>query len=371
MKRFGKALLAGVAVATLLSGCAEKAERVHLSVEEKELAAEVGISEQQYSFIKESQLYELSPRQTDQYLRVLHKLEPDLRKRIGLIAEKNIGQPYELYLLGEGPVEPYDAQPLFELGKSDCVVFVEHTYAMGLSDNWSDFFTTLQHLRYKHGEVGVVTRNHYTEYDWNRNNAWLVEDISGVVGEEVTERYQQVINKERFFASRFGIDVPAENVSVDEVYIGNEHIAQISPHLQTGDFVNFVRGNSDNAWISHVGIIKVEEDGKVNVIHSTSPAVRKEGLLEMAQESVEAQAERLARGKSAILGYKFLRLRESPMANLAAKFDGTIPPVTMSSRKHMYLTDQQVEQKLQRMKVQILAERSASEEAEAELYASE
>ncbi|MFC3093367.1 DUF1460 domain-containing protein [Alteromonas sediminis] len=336
-------------LAALLSGCDNAKELPPLTSEEIQIATDVGITPEEYQVIKHTQLYELSPRQTDQYLQVLHQLEPDLRERIGMIAEKNIGQPYDIYLLGEAPFEPYDAQPLFELSKSDCVVFAEHTYAMGLSDNWGDFFTTLQHIRYNQGEVSVVTRNHFTEYDWNINNRWLVEDITDIAGADTMGHYKLTVNKERFFAKQFGIDVPVDEVTIDEVYVANAHVDQVAQHLSTGDLVNFVRGKGEHAWVGHVGVIKVEEDGTVNVIHSAEPAVRKEGLIALAKEFNETAAEREAEGKSATLGFKFLRLREQPISNLAEKFDGAIPPIVMRGRKHTYLTQQQVEDKLSNM----------------------
>jgi hypothetical protein len=36
----------------------------------------------------------------------------------------------------------------------------------------------LQRIRYRDGVIGVATRNHYTEMDWNVANRWLVTDIS-------------------------------------------------------------------------------------------------------------------------------------------------------------------------------------------------
>ena len=127
-------------------------------------------------------LYKFTEAEVDLYLRYLQASEPDLRRRIVHLARKNIGQPYELYLLGEMPFEPYDPQPLYCLGKSDCVVFTEHTYAMALSDDWPSFMTMLQRIRYRDGQIGVATRNHYTEADWNVSNGWLVHDITSRVG---------------------------------------------------------------------------------------------------------------------------------------------------------------------------------------------
>lgn len=337
----------------LFSSCAIKTqapEYMPLTSKQATLAEEIGVSEEEMQVILGHQLYELSPRQTDQYMRYLHATEPDLRERIGMIAEKNLGQPYELYLLGESPFEPYDDQPLYELAKSDCVVFAEHAYAMGLSDHWAEFFTTLQHIRYNEGQVGVVTRNHYTEYDWNRNNSWLVDDISEELAGGDTEYYTQVVNKERFFAKRYKLDVPLEKEKIEEAYIPVAHVPAISDQLQTGDFVNFVRSKGNGSWVGHVGLIKKDPDGTVYVIHSTPPKVIKQELNEKALGYVETMDERLADGKSATIGFKFLRLREDPMTNLASKFGGEIPTITLYPTKHEYMTAEDITEKFDKKK---------------------
>src|SRR5258708_6035513 len=84
-------------------------------------------------------LYQFTETEVGTYLKYLQTAEPNLRKRIVHLARKNIGQPYEIYLLGEMPFETYDPQPIYCLGKSDCLVFTEHMYAMALSSDWSGF----------------------------------------------------------------------------------------------------------------------------------------------------------------------------------------------------------------------------------------
>src|SRR3990172_3362680 len=113
-------------------------------------------------------LYEFSEAEIGAYIKHLQASEPDLRKRIVHLARKNIGQPYDIYLLGEMPFETYDPQPMYCLAKSDCLVFSEHTYAMALSGGWPAFMKMLQRIRYRDGQIGVATRNHYTEADWNK-----------------------------------------------------------------------------------------------------------------------------------------------------------------------------------------------------------
>ncbi len=102
--------------------------------------------------LQKAPLYSFSERDVDAYLKYLHETEPEPIKRVMHLARKNIGQPYEIYLLGEAPHEMYDPDPMYCLNKSDCVTFVEHTYAMALSSDWPGFFKTLQRLRYKDGK---------------------------------------------------------------------------------------------------------------------------------------------------------------------------------------------------------------------------
>ena len=62
-------------------------------------------------------LYKFTEPEVDAYLQFLHVTEPNFRRRIVHLARKNIGQPYELYLLGELPFESYDPQPNLLFGK--------------------------------------------------------------------------------------------------------------------------------------------------------------------------------------------------------------------------------------------------------------
>ena len=55
---------------------------------------------------------------------------------------------------------------------------------MALSHNWPGFMQMLQRIRYRDGQLGVATRNHYTEADWNISNRWLVEDITAELAGE-------------------------------------------------------------------------------------------------------------------------------------------------------------------------------------------
>jgi hypothetical protein len=288
-------------------------------------------------------LFEFSESDVNVYLKHLAANEPDLRKRIIHLARKNIGQPYEIYLLGEMPFEPYDPQPLYCLDKSDCLVFAEHTYAMALSHNWPSFMNMLQRLRYRDGKLGVATRNHYTEADWNISNRWLVEDITERLAGDKAVGFEQSIDRAKFLKNRYKLDVDIPVELHKDSFLRFEDIELAKPELQDGDFVNIVRGvvSKDaprselgeifggSAWVGHVGMIVHGDDGTVNLIHSTQPKVREEPIDEYIARSTESMQDDDAKGKARLLGFKFLRLRDEPIENLREIDGDDAPKVTL------------------------------------------
>ncbi|MGI9458135.1 MAG: N-acetylmuramoyl-L-alanine amidase-like domain-containing protein, partial [Aeoliella sp.] len=287
--------------------------------------------------LRSKPLYEFTEAEVDRYLRYLQTNEPDLRKRIIHLARKNLGQPYELYLLGEMPFEPYDPQPIYCLSKSDCLVYSEHTYAMALSRDWPGFMALLQRIRYRDGRLGVVTRNHFTEADWNVSNRWLVEDITTQLAGDRVVVYQQKVDRARFFRNRYQLEVDIPVESHRDTFLPVEHVDLAKPHLADGDFVNIVRGYpgsqagkneifGGSAWVGHVGLVVHGQDGVVNMIHSTKPQVREEPLDDYIARSLENADDAENAKKPRLLGFKFFRLRDDPLANLQ-KIDGPDAPV--------------------------------------------
>jgi hypothetical protein len=263
--------------------------------------------------VKDRKICQMTPKQLDVYLGYVQKEVPDLRARVAFIARKNVGQPYDMYLLGEFPYEVYDSQPLFSLEKSDCVVFSEHTYAMALSRNWKEFFANLQKIRYKNGEIGMLTRNHYTEADWDKNNSWLVKDVTNELGATTVTKYREKIDRETFF-KKFGLGegIPVE--MLDDTYIPADAVGSVVDKLQDGDFVNVARGNGPGVWIGHTGLVGHGPDGKAHFIHSTPPRVTEVPIMKYVEENVKKNKERAKKGQAQFLGFKFLRLRAEDLA---------------------------------------------------------
>jgi hypothetical protein len=246
--------------------------------------------------LRQAPLASFNERELDAYLRHLSASEPDALKRLAHLARKSIGQPYRLGPLGEWPYELRDGDPLYCLSASDCVTLVEQTYAMALAADWPDFVRTLLRIRYRDGVVGFLTRNHFTEADWNVNNGWLFEDLSATLGGAESGTMRVRIDRERFFAG-FGYGEDLGVQTIETPYLVREAITRVEPALRDGDVIEIVRGGDDAMHVSHMGLLFRDARGRLTILHATKPAVREQPLAEY----LEAHPE--------IAGIKVLRMR--------------------------------------------------------------
>lgn len=301
MRLVSPRLLSGLLPALLLAACSTTPP------------PPVALSEAE--LLRSAPLHQLKPAQIDKLLGQLQAEHPDLRERISVIARRFMGQPYELYLLGEFPFEVYDPQPLFNLQSSDCVVFIEHVYAMALSRNWAEFFWMLQRIRYRDGVIGVVSRNHYTEAEWLPANRWLLgTDLTDSLLPGASISYKMLIDRERFFRDRYKIEVPLPKQQHADSYLPAARTAEVLSQLQAGDLVNIVSGRNGGAWVSHVGLVVIGPDGERRFLHSAEPQVREQSFASYIAAAQERVAKAKAAGKPAteLLGFKFLRLNDKP-----------------------------------------------------------
>ncbi len=255
------------------------------------------------------QIYQMSPHEAGAYIADLRRSEPDLRKRIAAIGRRNIGQPYKLNLLGEFPYELHDTLPMFSLEASDCLVFAEHTYAMALSASWEEFFWTLQRIRYKDGVIGVASRNHYMEVDWNPNNRWLLSDVSRGA------RYAMHVDRAQFLKTQHHVlrDIAPQDTVED--YLPVEQALREFASLAEGDMVEVVSVHKGQHMVTHVGLVVLDADGARHFLHSAAPQVR--------EEPFEAFVERTrARANNGLAGFKFMRLNDTV----------TVPPAAPQPR---------------------------------------
>lgn len=261
----------------------------------------------------QKQLFQMTPAEAGAYIAQMRLAEPDLRKRIAAIGRRNLGQPYALNLLGEFPYQIHDALPLFSLAQSDCVVFAEHTYAMALSRNWDEFFWMLQRIRYKDGVIGVASRNHYTEQDWNQNNAWLVTDVSRQLAGDFAASYQLTVDRQRFLHTQHHTDVSLPVQVSTEYYVPKERVAGVLAKLEQGDMVNVVSLRDGAYLTTHVGLVVTTADGKRMFLNSAEPQVREESFEQFAARAAEREQQNARSGRNGrkLAGFKFLRLNDT------------------------------------------------------------
>jgi hypothetical protein len=302
-------------LAVALAGCATPPSAPPPSTAAAQPQAPVAIET-----ILQKQVYQMSPVEAGRYVSWVHQAEPDLRKRIAAIGRKNIGQPYRLNLLGEFPYEVHDDLPMFSLDHSDCVVFAEHTYAMALSQSWEEFFWMLQRIRYRDGVIGVATRNHYTEMDWNVANRWLVTDISAELAGAAGPSYPMTVDRARFLKTRHHTErsIPVETSR--QAYVAKDQVAAIAGQLREGDFVNVISTRDGEYWASHVGLVVLGADGQRHFLHSSEPQVREESFESFIARAAAREERNRQEGKKGqvLAGFKFLRLNDNivvpPMA---------------------------------------------------------
>lgn len=273
-------------------------------------------------------IYRMTPQEVGRYVGHMHQAQPDLRKRIAAIGRQNIGQPYKLNLLGEYPYELHDTLPMFSLEQSDCVVFVEHTYAMALSQSWEEFFWMLQRIRYKDGVIGVASRNHYTEVDWNTNNSWLVTDVTAQLAGDDGPAYELKVDRARFLRTRHHTERAIPVQQSREAYIAKDKLTAVLPRLQDGDLVNVVSTRGGAYYVSHVGFIVVGANGERNFLNSAEPTVREESFSAFFTRSAEREERNARDGKPGqqLAGFKVLRLNDNIVVPPAAPQPRPLPP---------------------------------------------
>jgi hypothetical protein len=250
--------------------------------------------------LRAAPLYSFNEREVDAYLQWLCAQQPDMRGRVVHLARKNIGQPYRAFLLGEFPFELRDADPLHCLSASDCVTFVEQTYAMAMACDWSSFFKTLQRLRYRGGIVGFETRNHFPEADWNPNNSWLFDEVTDRLADGAAEPMETRIDRAAFY-SQHGLRRVLAPQIIQGRFVPVARLSAVTAGLADGDVVELVKGQDQWKHVSHMGLIFHDSAGNPTILHSGSPAVREESLANYLAKHAD------------VVGLKLLRPKPQPL----------------------------------------------------------
>ena len=106
--------------------------------------------------------------------------QQNIATRIATFSNYFINRPYLLSPLGEGPRGKFDQNPLFRDDAFDCQTFVETVLALANAHDVASFKHHLSAIRYAQNQADFTQRNHFTNVDWNRNNAHkgYIQDIT-------------------------------------------------------------------------------------------------------------------------------------------------------------------------------------------------
>jgi hypothetical protein len=127
--------------------------------------------------------------------------QEELGRRIAAFSRRYLGTAYRRDPLGEGPSASVDRDPLICRTGVDCQTFVEQVVAEALARRPEDILPLLTRIRYRDGEIGFGTRNHYMVSDWLPHNRWCIRDLTAEVGGGRAQTMEKIIDRAAFFRS--------------------------------------------------------------------------------------------------------------------------------------------------------------------------
>ncbi|HOV73707.1 MAG TPA: DUF1460 domain-containing protein [Candidatus Hydrogenedentes bacterium] len=212
---------------------------------------------------------ELDPAGVDAYLRNLQAREPDFGKRIIAIARDSLGTPYANGPLGEGPGAPFDADPLMDLARVDCVTFIEQSIALAASHSRQEAHDRLQKIRYKDGIVAFEHRNHFMEADWVVNNRFC-RDVSQKL-KTATVDATRIIGRKKFFELSKAPDLASKtpNQTLTLTYVPAAEARKAAKRLPSPAIILCI-GKQDWLFVLHCGLFIREADGRPMLYQASS-----------------------------------------------------------------------------------------------------
>lgn len=219
-------------------------------------------------------------------LRRIHQQAASVPQRVEAISELFLGAPYKLGPLGEGPDGEFDRDPLMRFDAFDCTTFVETVMALSLDSDLDAAKRTLQKIRYRDGQIGYATRNHFIELDWVPNNlaAGFIRDITADVAGRSVVKVSKKISKKKWYLRKSAASLEGEFAEDEKQqfvsklrHLGEQFedqratlpvlpmtaLPRLIDNMPSGTIVNLVhkdQGDRDSL-VSHQGILIKKSDG--------------------------------------------------------------------------------------------------------------
>jgi len=214
-------------------------------------------------------LYELPDAEICLYLNGLSRTTEGFAERLAQVGRDTLGTPYEDGPLGEGPNGRYDQDPLMDLGRVDCVTYVEQCVALASAASQAEAFQLLQQIRYARGKIDYEARKHFFVADWIRAHPWC-RDVSAELGVPAVE-LTRTISRRDFFkrvdAPGLGQNTPDRDVTIQ--YVPVAHAEAAERQLTAPALVVFV-GEVDWLFALHCGLYLPDASGEGKLFHASS-----------------------------------------------------------------------------------------------------
>ena len=227
----------------------------------------------QYRWKLNKQLYEMTASELDTIMAYVNRTKKTIREKITFYSKRSKGTPYLLFCLGEGHNAPYDADPQIDFGRVDCMTFCEQILALSISRDYRQMFKNLQKIRYKDGQINILSRNHYTVADWLPNNNWLLYNVSEEIGGKYCAEMTKTIDRKAFFLGQLLPKIALKDIMSPQTltvkYIPIENLLKIKNLLKGGEIISIL-SKAEGIFSSHMGIIVKDSWGNLIFRHASS-----------------------------------------------------------------------------------------------------
>ena len=184
-------------------------------------------------------------------------------QRIVVLSERFLGTEYgESTLIGD----VHNQEVLVvNFERVDCFTLIDYVEALRLSGSFEKFEENLVRVRYQHGELSYLRRNHFFT-DWIDFNEKHVVDATIAVGGQAVARTVKTLNLRE--DGTFFLDGIAPR-SREIRYIPGESVGiKVFAGLKTGDYAG-IYSERAGLDVSHVGII-IKDSERVVLRHASS-----------------------------------------------------------------------------------------------------
>jgi N-acetylmuramoyl-L-alanine amidase-like protein len=193
-----------------------------------------------------------------------------LARKIATVSARYLGARYVRDPLGEGPGMAPDTDPLFCRDGVDCQTFVEQVLAEALARRPQDLVPLLTRIRYKGGQIGFATRNHYMVSDWLPRNRWLIRDLTGTIGGSKSRVMTKVIDRAAFFRSR-GAPELGQGIAPEvsrTLYLPRASVSALEGRIPNGAVLIWLQ-DRPGIMAAHCGLAVRRADGALIFRHAS------------------------------------------------------------------------------------------------------